>query len=106
MGSRLPVDLVYSILFLACGARLMHHRHQVVVLLLTLSLRGAHAANWSSAPLTTPGAVCINGGQTAVQFFINPVPSTVWVLTIGATSPGLGAAVCVSEQTCKPQDYR
>ena len=83
----------------------MQQRQQVVGLLLMLSrsLRPVHAAyvaNWSSAPLTAPGAVCINGGQTAVQYFKNPVPSTVWVLTIGATSPGLGAAVCVSEQTC------
>ena len=45
-----------------------------------------------------PTAQCINGAPASVQAYINPTPSTVWVIQIGGASPGVG--FCISAGAC------
>eukprot|EP01051_Picozoa_sp_SAG22_P008056 SAG22_NODE_594_length_8738_cov_20.249219_4_plen_738_part_00 len=47
---------------------------------------------------TDPGARCINGQPASVFAWINPTPSTGWVITLGSVSPTL--SICVTPGNC------
>jgi hypothetical protein len=54
------------------------------------------AANYTVHPL--PTAKCLNGAQASVSVWVNPTPSTVWLIQIGGPSPAVG--FCVSGDAC------
>eukprot|EP01052_Picozoa_sp_SAG31_P033695 SAG31_NODE_3843_length_3823_cov_17.361171_1_plen_595_part_00 len=47
---------------------------------------------------TLPSAKCLNGAPASVSAWINPVPSTTWVIQLGGSSPGVG--FCISGDSC------
>eukprot|EP01052_Picozoa_sp_SAG31_P011978 SAG31_NODE_690_length_12796_cov_4.634559_10_plen_1106_part_00 len=57
--------------------------------------------NWTTVSLKDidKEAVCINGMPATLKAFVNPVPSTTWVINIGGTSPQT-PGWCVDLQTC------
>ena len=59
--------------------------------------------NVTTYPLLTvdPTATCLNGAtDPGVQVWVNPTPSTQWVITLGSVSPGLGSWMCIAEGNC------
>eukprot|EP01043_Picozoa_sp_COSAG02_P115570 COSAG02_NODE_51939_length_311_cov_0.584906_1_plen_42_part_01 len=35
-----------------------------------------------------------------VQYWVNPIHTTSWVITLGSISPGLGPNLCIDNYTC------
>ena len=58
--------------------------------------------NLTTYPLkpVDPTATCIGGAEPGVQVWVNPRPSTSWVITLGSVSPGLGSWICIAEGNC------
>ena len=47
---------------------------------------------------TLTGAKCINGAPATVEAWVNPTPSTTWLIQIGSASPSVG--FCISAGAC------
>jgi hypothetical protein len=63
---------------------------------------GVTPVNLTNYPLLSvdKDAKCIGGTDPGVQVWVNPKPTTQWVITLGSVSPGLGSWMCTSEATC------
>ena len=56
--------------------------------------------NWTTYALSSfPEAVCINGVPATLKAFVNPKPSSIWVINIGGISPQ-APGWCVNLQNC------
>ena len=61
----------------------------------------AAVQNWTTYSLAAVDAqaVCINGLAATLNAFVNPLPSTTWVINIGGVSPQ-SPGFCVNLQNC------